>query len=143
MPRPGTRVIPAEWSQHHRPTVEKTMTATVDLRRPTDATTFDETAGKSVYVDPAILWSGPARLQRIARRGGEKEIGDRFAIVQTYQVSLPQDAPAAQIDDQIAVITSGDDNLLNSLLLRVREVRGGSLIWSRDLMCEEVTPTTR
>jgi hypothetical protein len=143
MPRPGTKVIPVNWSGHHRPVAEGGMTAAVELRRPSSGKTFDESGGKSVYTTPAVLWSGVARVQRISRRGGDKLVGDRFAIVQMYQVSLPADVPEAQIDDQIYVAAAADDPKLIGKLMRVREVRLGSLIWERDLICEEPTPTTR
>lgn len=143
MPRPNTPVIPANWSEHHRPTVNATMTADVELRRPSSAATFDEAAGKSVYPAPALLWSGVARVQRLSRRGGDKEIGDRFALVQLYQVSLPADAAEPNVDDQFTVTASADDPSLVGKIMRIREVRLGSLIWSRDLTCEEVAPTTR
>lgn len=119
------------------------MGATITFRRNSSNASFDEDAGRSVYPDPVILWTGPARIQRIARRGGDQEIGARFVIVQMYQISVPADVPEIQINDQADTIVCADDPFLLGKLLRVREVRLGSLIWSRDLICEEPTPTTR
>lgn len=144
MPRPGTRVIPAKWDTHHRPLAENTMLAvTVELRRPSSDAVFDETAGKSVYPAPTVLWGGGARVQRISRRGSEKPIGGRYVTEQTYQVSVPVDIPEAFISDQIKFITSESDPALPGKIVRITEVRLGSNLWERDLLCEEVTPTTR
>jgi len=151
MPRPGTPVIPPGWSQHHRPTVNKTMTARIILQRPPSGAdaAFNPTTGKSEYPVPVVLWpitddqTGLVRIQRIARRGSETEVGNRFAEIQMYQISLPAEVVEVEINDQVRVVASGDDTNLNGLLLRIVEVRGGSLIWSRDILAEEVTPTRR
>jgi hypothetical protein len=145
MPRPGTPVIPVNWSEHHRPTVEKTMTATVTLQRPSGVFTTDEVAGRSVPADPQVLWTGQSRIQRFSRRtsGTEPQVGGRFIGVEMYQVSLPADVPEPALNDQVVATVSGDDPQLVGKVLTVREIRLGSLIWSRDLMCEEIMPATR
>jgi hypothetical protein len=143
MPRPGTQVIPTGWAAYHRPTAEATMTDTVELRRPSSASVFDEAAGSSAYPDPTTLATTSARIQRLPRRGGSDDVGDRAVVVQLYQVSLPVSAPEVRIDDQVYVTTAATDPQLVGVLLTVREVRLGSQVWQRDLMCEEVTPMTR
>lgn len=83
------------------------------------------------------------RVQRLARRGGGDESGGRAVEVQLYQVSTLVDAPEPQVSDQIAITANPDDPYLVGKVLRVREVRLGSLAWQRDMTCEEYTPTTR
>lgn len=143
MPRPNTPVIPDNWDAHHRPVAENAMTSTGQLLRPSSTATFDETTGRSVYPDPAELWTGPVRVQRIARRGGGIEAGDRSVEIQLYQVSIPISAPEPQVNDQIVITAIGDDPALPGKVLRIAEVRIGSNVWQRDMTAEETTPTTR
>lgn len=121
------------------------MTSQVNLQRPSSDAVPDEVAGRMDYPDPTVLWTGSARVQRLTHRasGGETNVGGRFLEVQLYQVSLPADAAEPQINDQVAVTANPDDPSLVGKLLHIREVRFGSLLWSRDVICEEVTPTTR
>jgi hypothetical protein len=143
MPRPGTQVIPTGWSEHHRPTAESAMTDTVQLQRPPSAGVFDEIGGTSSYPAPTVLDVVPARIQRLPRRAGGDEVGDRPVEIQLYQVSLPVSSAEVRANDQILVVDALSDPQLANVLLRVREVRLGSQLWERDLMCEEVTPMTR
>lgn len=144
MPRPGTQVIPAGWSEHHRPVAENVQTDGCQLLRPSSAATFDESSGKSVYPGPALLWSGPIRIQRLPRRGGAgDQTGDRSVTVQLYQCSIPIAAPEVQINDQIKLTAAYQDPTMAGKTLQVTEVFLGSQLWERDMFAIEVTPTTR
>lgn len=143
MPLPHSRVIPDGWSQHHRPTAEHVMTAACAVRRPGHATGFDENTGRSVYPDPAPFHAGPCRIQVLARLAGGVDVGDAQITIRPYQVSLPADVPEIRVNDQVEVTSCPDDPLLVGRLLRVVDVPAGSLLWQRDLTCEDITPTTR
>lgn len=126
------------------------MTATGTLQRPSSAATFDEATGRSTYPAPTVLWTSVPpdpgiRVQRLSRRaiGRGDQVGGRTVEVQMYQVSIPVAAPEPQINDQIVITANPDDPYLVGKTLRVVEVRLGSLLWQRDMTCEEITPTTR
>lgn len=144
MPRPGTQLFRPGWEAHHEPVAELQMTATCEVRRPSSASTIDPSAHRSVYPTPAVLFTSRCRVQRYpVRGGGGQPIGGRAVTEQRYQVSIPRDVtPVPQINDQ-AVVTDSTDPSLAGLVLRVTEVRSGTLRWQRDLTCEGVTPTTR
>lgn len=118
------------------------MTATCEIRRPSSASTYDETAGKSVYPAPTVLATSPCRVQRLPMRGGDQPVGDRNITLQRYQINVPADISDVRVNDQIVVTTSTDTSLVGAVV-RVREIRLGTLRWQRDLICDEDVPTTR
>lgn len=142
MPLPGSRVIPLGWEAHHAPVAEGAMTGTCRVQRPSSAATFNETAHKSEYPTPTVLYTTVGRAQRLPMRGADQSVGDRNVTLQRYQVSIPRDRPAPQINDQVVFTACGDPSLVD-LILRVTGSTLGTLRWERDLFCEEVTPTSR
>lgn len=144
MPRPGTQLIPPGWEAHHEPVAELQMTATCEVRRPSSAATFNSTSHKSDYPVPTVLLTSKCRIQRFPMRGGaDQPIGGRSVTIQRYQVNLPRDVtPIPRVNDQV-VVTDSTDPTFAGLVLRITEVRSGTLRWQRDLVCAEVTPTTR
>jgi hypothetical protein len=148
--RPGLgahRVIPAEWERQHRPVAEATMTAEVVILRHTSGGVWDEVAGRTTYPDPMQVWSGPARVQRMSQMEITRSIGDRQVVIRGYTVSLPADAPEIRIGDETQVTApvseQRGDPLLAGQPLWVHDVRHGSLIWQRDLVCLNAPPTQR
>lgn len=151
MPLPNTRVIPHGWSQHHRPTAEGQLTAECEIiSYPSggEPLVFDETLGYSTPAAPNILYRGPCRVQRLqpALSATELAIADREVIIREYMVVVPHDAvavPGAAVNDLVRITANPDDPTLIGGLLRIRDIRQGSLIWQRDLTCEDVSSTTR
>lgn len=143
MPLPNSKVIPDGWSEYHRPTAELALTAAGELRRPGHQTGFDETTGRSQYVDPSVYHSGSCRIQALARTQGAADVGDRQVTVRPYRVSWSVDVPEVRINDQVAVTVCTDDPQLVGHILRVVDIPEGSLLWQRDLICEDITPTIR
>lgn len=145
MPIPGQGIFSPGWSAHHQPTAETAMTDTVRLQRSLKQQGFDGDAGASVYPDPVLLDTAPtpARVQRMPRRSGSDEVGDRPVEIQLYQVSIPVASPELRINDQVRVTAAPVDPTLVGKVLRIREFRRGSQLWERDLLCEEVVPMTR
>jgi hypothetical protein len=143
MPIPGRGIFPPGWSEHHRPTAETAMTDTAELRRPSSRSQFDPLAVKSGYPTAELLGTVRVRVQRMPRRAGGADVGDRPVEIQLYQVSIPTSAPEVRDNDQVVVTVGRSDPQLVGKVLRIREVRLGSQLWERDLLCEEVTPMTR
>lgn len=149
MPLPNTRVIGDTWSRHHRPTATGAMTATGTIVRPPSGATavFDEAAGRSVLPDPATLYAGIMRVQRLAQAVSDSTTttADRELTTRQYQVSIDIDAATTvlQINDIVTVTVCADDPDVVGRPLRIRDVRLGTLAWERDLLCEDIAPTTR
>lgn len=142
---PNTRLIPDGWEAHHAPTAEQAMTAECVITRPASNGTpvFDAETGRSLHPDPVTVYTGAVRVQRSALTGGNIDVvADKPTPLRQYVVSLPLTAPQIQVADRIAV-TAATDPLMVGKILTVADVRGGSLVWQRDLLCDEHVPITR
>lgn len=147
-PLPGYRVIHPQFEAHHRPVAENVQTATATITRHTAAgATFDPDNGQTTYPTATTVYSGRCRVQRPMQGEMAREIGDRQVIIRPHVVSLPADAPEVRIGDKVTVSpwsdsTQGDPHLPGEPLW-VHDVRYGSLIWQRDLVCLNAPPTAR
>lgn len=126
------------------------MTAEGIVTRPGGTPVFNELLGYSVTPEPSQLYAGPIRVQRMqpALSASAATIADREVIIREYQVNLPltvdgRATPPMQTNDLVAVTACDDDPDLIGKVLRVRDVRLGSLVWQRDLLCEDTAPTSR
>jgi hypothetical protein len=143
----NTRGLHPRWETHHRPTAEEFLTATVKILRHSSGGTFNEATGRTAYPDPALIYEGPARIQRMAQLNRADDIGDRQVVTGGATVSLPTSAAEVYVGDEVQVVTyrdpdSGDPHLVGRPLW-VHEVRPGSLLWQRDLVALDAPPTAR
>lgn len=143
MPRPGTPVIHPQWSEHHRPTADGQMTAECSIDRPSHVATLNETTGRSTYPAATNLYAGPCRFQAGPRLSTPTTVGGTQATQHRYAVAVPATVGGIQINDQVTVTACTDDPSMVGRVLRVVDVLEGSLLWQRDLICEDTTPTTR
>jgi len=142
MPLPGTKVFHDGWEAHHRPVAEGAMTATGVVRRRTGPGVFNDVTGKTDYPAPTTVYGvAGAAPMRVVRDGVEttREIGGRQVTIRDYIVALPADAPEIRVNDEVVVATAGDTRLPDESLW-VHDVRFGSQIWERDLVCANVPP---
>jgi len=145
MPFPGTSVFHSGWEAHHRPVAEGAQTATGIIRRYSSTGVFNEATAKTVYPAPTIVYGSPAPgPMRIVRDGVESEriIGDRTVVIRSYIVALPASAPEIKIGDEVQAAVAGDTQLPDQSLW-VHDIRFGSQIWERDLLCRNAPPTQR
>lgn len=138
-PLPNTRVIPVDWSAHHRPVVADTWTATVTIRRPGGTQgAFDEATGTYPVTPYAAHYSGKARIQVQPIFSGERDAAGQVVSVAGYLVVVDlATSDETKVDDVVkitAVDTNGDPSLVNRELT-VSGVARGSLVWERDLTC--------
>jgi hypothetical protein len=143
MPFPTTKVFHDDWEAHHRPVAESAQTATGIIRRYSAAGVFNETTGETEYPPPTVVYGvDGAAPMRVVRDGVEttREIGGRDVVIRSYTVALPASAPEIRVNDEVVVATAGDPRLPNESLW-VHDVRFGSQIWERDLVCASVPPT--
>lgn len=149
MPLPNTRVIHPDWSNRNRPVAEGTMTGTCTITRAASTSTvpaFDEVLGVSIPPTPTAVYGGICRVQRAVASEAHPTVADREVTQRDYYVMLPvaqADAVEIQVNDIVTFNTMPDDPTLVGRVMRVRDVRAGSLLWQRDLVCEDTTPTTR
>lgn len=139
MPRPGTPVVHPRMLEHLRPTIVATMAHTAELARPTSPTgagAFDPETGTYPAAEPTALWSGPCRVQPLSRSGiATPEAGGDLVTTVDYQVTVPFDAPRAQVDD-LLTITAGPDPQLLTRTFRVTDAAVGDLQLERHLLCQ-------
>jgi len=146
MPFPGTSVIPGGWDAHHRPVAEGAQTSTGRAYRFNSAGVFNEDTGKTEYFEPVPVYGTveAAAPMRIVRDGVDTRvvIGEREIIQQSYIVTLPADAAEILVNDMI-VAENASDPLLPGKELYVRDIRYGSQVWERDLVCDNIPPANR
>jgi len=146
MPFPGTRVIPPGWDAHHRPVAEGAQTSTGRAYRFNSTGVFNNATGKTEYFDPVPVYgtAETAAPMRIVRDGVDTRvvIGEREVIQRSYIVTLPASAAEILVNDMVVAETASDP-LLPGLKLYVRDVRYGSQVWERDLVCDNVPPANR
>ena len=142
MPLPATSVFGPDWDAHHRPVAEGGQTSLGIIRRQESEGVFDEDTMETVFPEPTTIY-GPAKM-RIVRDGVETatRIGDRTVVIRSYIVAIPADAPEIRINDEVVPATASDPRLPDKSLW-VHDVRYGSQVWERDLLCTNTPPTTR
>jgi hypothetical protein len=139
MPIPGSRVIPARWSEHHRPVASASMRGTCSISRP-DTDTADDVydpatlqytsgAGTSIYV-------GPCRVQALSTAEARQTFGEQDVTTRRYMVAIEWDAAEVAVNDVVTVDTA-DDPDLPGRKLRVLDVATGTEQWERDLVCQD------
>lgn len=134
MPRPGSRVIPAGWVEHHRPTVEATFTAKIRLRDPAQDTVgdFDDATGTRPVVKATPYYDGPCRVQQ-QKQPQVGQTGEQRVTTHDYLIPVPISVDAA-IGHIGVVYECAADPTLVGRSLKVTDVMRGSLAWERDLI---------
>jgi hypothetical protein len=136
MPRPGSRVIPAGWVEHHRPVAEATFIgAKIRLRDPADDTVgeFDEDTGTRPVVKAAPYYDGPCRVQQ-QKQPQVGTTGDQRVSTHDYLVAVPIAVTAVAGGHIGEVYECAADPTLIGRPLKVTDVMRGSLAWERDLI---------
>lgn len=128
-------VIPHGWDDNHRPVVEGTLTARVELRHPAVvvATSFNAATQQTELAAPPAYFEGWARVQRTAGQGANPQAADDPEPVADYLVVVSADA-VVEAGDLVTIFNSGDP-VADSTLLHVVKVTAGSLRFERDLFC--------
>jgi hypothetical protein len=147
--RPGTPVIPADWSTAPRIVMAGTRTGQCGLRHPGAATgAFDPATGTYPGAERTAYWTGSCRIQATPIFGGRPEDAAGEAITTVaylVAVDLDADDPADQLRvGDLVRVSALDDNGDQTLIgrdLTVQSIARGTLAWERDLVCvDQLTP---
>lgn len=143
-PLANTRIIPPGWETHHAPVSEDAMTAACTITRAPAAGAFNETTRRTDYAAAAMVWSGPCRATPMASRatGSEPVVGDQPKALRVFEVELPISAPRILVGDFVTFTVATDQDMLGRTM-RVTSYPGGSLVWDRNLLCQEIQPSGR
>ena len=128
---PNTRVIPAGWAEHHRPTAAGTMTVPCTIKR---------SVGPPPYPLPEN-WTGldtlhvtVCRVQEL-KREGQAVPADQPTTIREYLVPVPLvNAEGTALPD-LKVGEQGDIVYAAGRELRITNIMFGSLEFERDLVC--------
>ena len=134
------RVIPDDWSAHHRPVANSTHGATVTLRRPGGTPgEFDPETGTYATEPYAPYFTGPARVQVLSVGTAEQLAAEQQVSTLGYAVMLDHAVDDMQLTDLVAVtaVDGNGDPWLVGRVLTVASIEGGSLHWERRLVCTD------
>ena len=107
-------------------------------RRGEGAGEFDEVTGDYTGPERALVGEADVRVQVLSAAENTVTAGEQVVTLQQYRVSATVGLTGVHVDDRctISAIGADDDPDLLGLVLRVRSVITGSLLWQRDLVCE-------
>lgn len=134
------RVIPADWSAHHRPVLAGTRGATVSLRHPGGTQgAFNKTTGKYDYTPSSAYFTGPARIQVLPGDEQERVAGEQQVTTLGYAVMLDHAVDGMQLGDVVLITAMADngDEWMVDRELTVTSIEGGSEHWERRLLCTD------
>ena len=131
-------VFHPRFRQHHTPVVESSFLATVSIAKPAAGGTYDFETGETVSGVPEVWYTGPARVQRVAKPVRRDFVYDT-ADNQTILVQVTLDAlPVGKewISDLRVEVTAcaANPELVGSVCY-VRGWAGSSNALSTDLFC--------
>ena len=138
MPLPTTRVIPVSWSEYHAPVARGGMNATV-VARAAGTTGWDPVTESRTYVPGAVLYSGPARVQRVDQ-GYDAEQAEEDVTARNYLVQIDYAAAPVSVGQTLQVTECRNDPQLVTQTVNhrlvVTDVQYGSERFTRDLVCQ-------
>lgn len=132
--RPGTRVIPKDWSASHGEVIAKTWSAVCDIFPPRTAGKATANSDLTVTLaDPqeALYTDLACRVQVLNAQEAAKVLADQEQTTVAYLVVTDRDVNVPH--KAVIKITDVDDATLVGRRLVVQKIDRGSEIWERDL----------
>lgn len=127
-PLPGWKAIPEGFEEHHRPTVNATLTAPGTIHR--------VTGGPAPFPKPEG-WTGEEQIHETAfrvqqlNREAAPTPGEQPSQERQYRLVAPVGVPELQTGERGDIIrTAGRE-------FRVQQVLFGSLLWEVDILCTD------
>lgn len=127
-PLPGWKAIPEGFQEHHRPTVEATLTAPGTIHRVAEGPPpFPKPEG---WTGETLLHETTFRVQQLNREASVNPTEQPTQLRQ-YRLVAPVGIPELQTGERGDLIrTAGRE-------FRVQQVLHGSLVWEVDILCTD------
>lgn len=133
-PLSTTRVIHRDFSAHHQPVAEGTMTATCRVERPAIGTHWDPVTESTVPNPPDVLISSSiCKVQEYMRAAGKDQVGQQV-VERRYRVSLPADVAPIDVKCHVVFLASSDAALATRTFY-VDDVQYATERFERVLIC--------
>jgi hypothetical protein len=131
-PLSTTRIMPDNWSEHHRPAAEGFLTGLCDARR------ADRPGGPTGIIYGTPVWAAkPCSAQFLSQSTRPVVVVDTTEVEVTHRVSVPIHLTDVGYGDLITITANPDDPRLTGTILTVVLVESGTTNWTRDLACVE------
>lgn len=132
------KVLPDNWSQHHRPTAYGFLTgdcAAYTVGEPGDWTPGGG-AGNPTYDDK---WEHmPCSAQFLGAASRPVIVADQTEMIATHRISVPIAATWLHYGDTIQILDNPDDPHLNGREVQVLIAESGTTNWTRDYLCQDL-----
>jgi hypothetical protein len=132
------KTIEAEWSRHHRPSVNGTHTSVVSLRRSGGTRgVWDDVNGVWTTTPKEPYYVGPARIQMVSDSDLKRIVADQQISTLVYRIGLANTVTGMELGDKVTVISTDDngDPGLVGRVFTVDTIVWSSLHWERVLVC--------
>lgn len=141
MGRPGTAVIPPNWSRAPRVVFEKTRTGACAIRHPgaDKVGPLDTTTGTYPMTEHGPHFTGSVRVQALSTQEQQHLTAEDPVTTVGYRLCVSVTADQVEVED-VVTVTCFDDNgdpLLLDRELIVRALAVGTLAWERYLICSD------
>lgn len=100
---------------------------------------WDPVTNEYSFIDEAVLWSGPARVQPIGLTGARMvNLGAMQGSIKNVRVQVPYDEslPLIRKGLQIRVVSGGEDAVWANMRMVVTSAVNSSYGWNRTIECE-------
>lgn len=133
-PLPGWKVVPAKFSQHHRPTAVATMPGKCEVLSSAGTPPFPLPVGWVGFT--TVVPEKACRVEPLNREGGGTPT-EQPTRVREVRVVVPVDATTYRAGEggHFIRLTACDDPQLIGRILRVMNVEYGTLVFERTLVC--------
>jgi hypothetical protein len=132
--RPGTVVIPDDWTDAPSAVIGKTMGSTVTIGAPGQPV-WDDDLGRSVVTIPEPVYTGGATLMPVSDSARALTVVEDPVQQRVYDVTLPYDTGAGIEPEMVVMVDPADsDPLLAGRILHIRAIELGSRRFSRVLL---------
>ena len=131
--RPGTPVIPADWSAAPRVVMAGTWRATCTITRAGAPGAYDDDLGYTPAGTASTIYTGPCRVQALDQQAQTEPAAGQDVTIGDYLVVVPHTV-AALVSD-VVTVTAAEDPELIGRTLTVTAATYGSESWERDLTC--------
>lgn len=138
-----TGIFDPRWVYHHRATVGSASLGRIEIDRPLTEATYNFETGMQNGAEFLQIYSGRARVQKLARPNNRDFVEDRVEL-QTFRVQFNFDhneiawpTPFTwHTNDRVRLVEDPADPQMEGLTLYVHGWTGSTNSWGRTLTCQ-------